>query len=74
MPTARPNGIPSAVWPQEQAPIPCSCRKARLGILGPHRAWAEELRRSRLSGRVQDDVWFDAIQIEAGLDPAELAQ
>ena len=62
-----------ATW-QEAEPIPCSCRKARLGILGPHRDWLAEYARNRRLGLVLDDFHFSAVAIEGRLDPSELAR
>ena len=74
MPTARANGTPAAVWPQEQAPILCECRAYRRGRIGPHRDHRSEYARNRRLGLVFDDFAFAAIALETQLDPEELAR
>jgi len=58
----------------EAEPIPCRCRKARLGLMAPHRDHRAELERARFAGRLVDEIWAAAIAIGARRDRADIAR
>ncbi len=63
--SARPSeGNPAGDEPQ---PIPCECWRFRQNLMGPHRSHLAEYERSRRLGTIPDDVWWEAIQVEAQL-------
>lgn len=55
-------------------PILCRCRPWRENRMADHIDHAATYERDRRLGRVFDEFYFDAVAIEARLDPAELAR
>jgi hypothetical protein len=64
------NGTTARV---EYQPLLHKCRAWREGRMSDHLDHVAGLERIRLAGLLFDDAYFDAVAIEARLDPAELA-
>jgi hypothetical protein len=71
MTACRSDSAPATPQAQDLEPILCRCSEWRYGRMADHHDWTAELKRDRREGRLLDEVWFAAVEIEARLDRAE---